>query len=342
MYAASDQHWGIVLAGGEGQRLRDFIRLHWGSKRPKQYCTLIGGQSMLRHTLARAERLLSPERLLTIVSREHLGYAREELYDRPPGTVIVQPGNRGTAPGILLPLLHVYQRDPDAIVTLLPSDHFIVEEERLMAAVGEATRVVASHPGRLVVLGVEPDRPETEYGWIEVGERLDLEHRQHPFRRSSADLLPSHMDDTDRRSGTWLYRVMSFCEKPRLQAAKALYRSGCLWNTLILTGKVWMLLLLFQMLTPQLFLRFQQIQPVLGERGEAEALQKIYGRLHTINFSEAILTRSVEVLTVLRVTEIYWSDWGNPEQVSKDVARFALTSQHEPALRRSPSLAVPD
>lgn len=121
-----------------------------------------------------------------------------------------------------------------------------------------------------------------------------------------------------------------------MHAAKALYRNGCLWNTLVLSGKVWMLLLLFQTLTPRLYLRFQQIRPVLGGQGEAEALQDLYGRLHSVNFSRAILARSVECLNVLRVNGVYWSDWGNPEQVRKDVARFAPASLHETRLSSSP------
>jgi mannose-1-phosphate guanylyltransferase len=340
MYGATDHHWGIVLAGGDGRRLKSFIRLHWGSMRPKQYCTLIGGQSMLRHTLARAERLLSPERLLTVVSRQHLGYAREELYDRPPSTVIVQPCNRGTGPGILLPLLHIYHRDPNAIVTLLPSDHFIVEEERFMAAVQDAASFVRSSSRHLVLLGVEPDRPETEYGWIEVGEKIENESGQQLPLHPLANLAPREGNGMEYDWEKQLYRVKSFWEKPRAKMAKALYQSGCLWNTLILTGKVWMMLLLFQTLTPRLYLRFQQVQPVLSGYGEAEVLQEIYKRLHSVNFSHTILTRSVGALSVLPIKGIYWSDWGNPEQVSKDVARFAPASLHNTRLSHTPSLEL--
>jgi len=91
MPETTDHLWGIILAGGEGKRLQPFIRSRFGSERPKQYCPLFGDRSMLRHTLSRAERLIPPERLLTVVTRPHLDYAREELHDRPRGTVIVQP-----------------------------------------------------------------------------------------------------------------------------------------------------------------------------------------------------------------------------------------------------------
>lgn len=341
MYAAADSHWGIVLAGGEGRRLENFILRHLGSIRPKQYCTLIGGQSMLRRTLARAERLISPERLLTVVNRPHLGYAREELYDRPPGTVVVQPCNRGTGPGILLPLLQIQQLDPGAIVTLLPSDHFIVEEERFMAAVQEAASFVASSPRYLVLLGVDPDRPETEYGWIEIGERIEQEQGHHFPVYSLATSAPTQGENIEDGWRNQLYRVKSFCEKPRPRIAKALYQSGCLWNTLVLTGTVSMLLFLFQTLTPRLYLRFLQAQPVLDGREKADALDEIYRWLPSVNFSEAILAQSSKCLSVLRITRIYWSDWGNPEQVSKDVARFAPASLHETSLSSRPSLVIP-
>src|SRR5262245_7386775 len=138
--------WGIVLAGGDGRRLQPFVRTCFGAERPKQYCAFLDHRSLLRHTLARAERLIPPERLLTIITQRHLPYAREELHDRPPETTLVQPCNRETGPGILLPLLHVHRRDPEAVVVLLPADHFIREEARFMAAIACAAAYASECP----------------------------------------------------------------------------------------------------------------------------------------------------------------------------------------------------
>ena len=128
---------GIILAGGEGERLRPFIRQLRGGLLPKQYVNFIGTRSMLEHTFHRTEKLIPPERLFTVVSRNHLSYpeVRQQLSSRPLDTVVVQPVNRETGPGILLPLMHIYKRFPESTVAVFPSDHFIVEEELFMAHV---------------------------------------------------------------------------------------------------------------------------------------------------------------------------------------------------------------
>lgn len=298
MSGTTDHLWGIILAGGEGKRLRPFIRSRFGSDRPKQYCTLFGSRSMLRHTLYRAERLIPPERLLTVVTRPHLDYAREELHDRPPGTVIVQPSNRETGPGILLPLLHVYQQDPKAVVVLLPADHFIAEEERFMSYVEEVAAFVATAPGCLVLLGVEPKRPEPEYGWIETGG------------------ISGYHDHAE------VHHVRRFWEKPDRRTAQILYRRyDCLWNTMVAIGRAWWLISLFKTLTPGLFSLFDGLEPLIGSPIEAEAVESVYAKLPAVDFSRAILAQHPPRLAVKRVKDVYWSDWGNPAQVEMDLAR---------------------
>src|SRR5215471_7657076 len=141
--------WGLILAGGDGQRLQPLIKAWYGHARPKQYCTFFGGHSLLRQTLARVERLIPAVRLLTVVTQAHMTYVRKELYDRAPETVIIQPCNRETGAGILLPLLHIVHHDPEAIVALFPSDHFIREEAPFMAAVATAVVSLAAHPQHL-------------------------------------------------------------------------------------------------------------------------------------------------------------------------------------------------
>jgi len=294
--------WGIVLAGGDGKRLQSFIRAHLGDERPKQYCTFIGTCSLLRQTLHRAERLIPSERLLTVITRAYLPYAQVELADRPPHTTIVQPSNRDTGPGILLPLLHVLCRDPDAIVALFPSDHFIVHEERLMAAVAAAAAWVTQTPARVVLLGVSPIRPEVEYGWIALGEILG------------------------QAQGQGLYQVRRFWEKPSLAQARGLLAQGALWNTFILVGRARTVLALYQLLTPALVAEFGYVRSQLGSPEESDLLDEVYTHLPAVNFSQAILVPSAPRLAVLPVQGVYWSDWGNAQRLQRDLARFGSTA----------------
>ncbi|TKB78489.1 MAG: hypothetical protein E8D45_04680 [Nitrospira sp.] len=294
--------WGIILAGGDGMRLRPFIRACFGDERPKQYCTFLGTQSMLRHTICRTERLVPPERLLTVITRPHLCYAQTELDDRPVDTVIIQPCNRDTGPGILLPLLHVQQRDPDAIVALLPSDHFVVEEQRFMAAVATAATFVTRTPGQLVLLGVTPTQPEVDYGWIEVGEEMS------------------------QVQGERLYQVRRFWEKPTLAQARIFWRQDYLWNTMVVVGKAGVLGKLFAMLTPALWDAFGRLRQVLGTPREAAVLSDLYTQLPPVHFSQAILTHSTPWLAVLPIEGVYWSDWGDARRLLLDLARFGPQS----------------
>ena len=292
--------WGIVLAGGDGRRLQPFIQDRFGCNRPKQYCTFFGVDSMLRRTIHRAEMLIPAARLLTVVTRPHLTYARSDLADRPHGKVIVQPSNCETGPGILLPLMHVAQRDPQAVVILFPSDHFVHETKRFMHMVEAVAQFVRRHPERLALLGVQPSYPEVDYGWIEMGTKL-----------SQAGDQPVHS-------------VTRFWEKPSLPQAQEFFAKGYLWNTMVLAGRAETFLTLFRQQTPDLVDIFAPLQPHLGTPSEAQILNTIYAHLPSINFSKAILTQSVSQLAVLHADRLHWSDWGDARRLQQDLRRFRL------------------
>ena len=132
--------WGLVLAAGDGTRLQSYIQKIRGENLPKQYVNFIGRCSMLEHTVDRAEKLIPQQQIVTVVSKHHLRFAavQRQLARQLPTNIILQPENKETLPGILLPLMHVYKRCPKGIVALFPSDHFILEEDRFMYHVAQA------------------------------------------------------------------------------------------------------------------------------------------------------------------------------------------------------------
>jgi mannose-1-phosphate guanylyltransferase len=156
----------LVLAGGEGQRLQSFIKSLGRGSLPKQYVNFIGTRSMLQHTWQRAQKLISRERVFTVTTEAHLRHpeVRQQFLERDTPSIIVQPENKETGPGLLLPLLHIHKRYPNSVVLALPSDHFVLEEDPLMRDAHLACDAVKEDPSKLVLLGVTPDREEPEYG----------------------------------------------------------------------------------------------------------------------------------------------------------------------------------
>jgi mannose-1-phosphate guanylyltransferase len=169
---AAENCWAVVLAGGEGMRLRSLVRQVLGADRPKQYVRLLGGRTLLRQTLDRVSLAIAPERTLVVTVRHHAGYIAEEFAAAAHPRVLAQPLDRGTGAGVLYPAHWIAWRNPEATVAVFPSDHFLLGEMAFMAHVAEVAAWVERHPERLVLLGAQPTSPEVEYGWIEPAESL--------------------------------------------------------------------------------------------------------------------------------------------------------------------------
>ncbi len=290
--------WGIILAGGEGKRLQSFVHSNYGTSAPKQFCTFTGTRSMLRHTIDRAEMLIRPEQLLIVVGKDQLCYAGDQLADRPPGTIIIQPCKRETVPAILYPLLKAYQRDPEAVVCIFPSDHFILHEETFMQYIEFSSEFVTSDPESIMLLGVIPQQPHGEYGWIVTSERI--------------------ANDNAKR----VYNISRFVEKPDPSTAYRLYLTDSLWNTMVIVSKAKTLLATFKMLTPTAYDAFWEIKDFLGSSLEERVVEEVYSKLLPMNFSYSILEKNPIGLRAVRMQGVYWNDWGDAARVQSDIQCF--------------------
>jgi len=297
----------IVLAGGNGERLQPFVRELRGDDLPKQYVNFIGTRSMLEHTLDRAKKLIPPERIFTVISKDHLRYpeVRRQLFSPLRGNVVVQPENRDTGPGLFLPLVHLCKRYPDSTVAVFPSDHFILEEDIFMLHVSLAFRAVERDPARIVLLGIKPDEPEMDYGYIVPG--------------------------PEEPSG--ICGVVSFVEKPEKQSACELLLRQGLWNTFVMVFHSGTLLDLIGIVFPAYADAFNQISEAIGTREEKKVVQEAYQRMKPVNFSKGLLEvlpgYAYSALCVLPVMDVFWSDCGFGPRLMRTLKKAGYLSRFQ-------------
>ena len=283
--------WSVILAGGEGERTRPFIE-HWlGRHLPKQYCTFVGTRSMLEHTWDRAIRLTSPAHMVTVCAQTHQPLVPKELKAYPGTQVLFQPENRGTAPGIFLPLTYIRRQNPHATVVVFPSDHFVFPEDRFIELVRMATLAADRWKDWIMLLAVPPTSLELEYGWVKPGPCLGWIH------------------------GSEFRSVTAFVEKPRLEEGLRILGQGGLWNTLVLTARIDTLWNMGWRRFPDLMHRFEWLLEAIGTPDEGQVLEAIYRDMPRYNFSAAVLQKEIARIGVMEVQGILWSDWGRPERI---------------------------
>lgn len=302
----SAHDWAIILAGGEGQRMRSLIQCWLGYPRPKQYCNLYGDRSMLERTLARATELVDPQRIVTIIGNEHQRFLGKSPL---PGRILKQPESRDTGPGIFLPATYVYSEDSEATVIILPSDHFISPERQFLDQLNSARELAQRFDDKLILIGAVPDQGEDDYGWIEAD-------------------TPSESQARSYRGG--LRKVLSFQEKPTSRAAASFFKQGYLWNTMIMVVKVKTLWRLGQQFMPEIMGRFELLLRVLqaiqkrgvNEEDEHLTLSHIYRQLQAANFSRRLLQCATKQTLVFPMDGIHWSDWGSPNRIIESLQRI--------------------
>jgi mannose-1-phosphate guanylyltransferase len=304
--------WAVVLAGGEGMRLRSVTRAIVGDDRPKQYVPLIGADSLLRQTLARAAQLSLRERTVVVSQERHACWlAAEFAADRGP-KVLLQPENRDTAAGVLLPVYWIAAREPEATVVVFPSDHFVLEGAAFVAHVAEVVAFIERQRDRVVLLGARATEPDTEYGWIEPGEAVGA-----------------------TTSGP-ISRLVRFRKKPKREAAAMCLAREWLWNTFVMVAKASTLVSVADVLLPELRRRLTAVTPLFGTQREAWAIRQAYESLPRQNFSETVLQAGLPFLSVSALPPLTWSDLGTPQRLFKLIRALGLAS---PWIReRRPSL----
>jgi mannose-1-phosphate guanylyltransferase len=291
--------WGIVLAGGDGKRLSSLTRRISGDERPKQFCPLVGSEPILTQTKKRLSLTIDDEQTVYVLNQKHERYFQPLLPDVPAERKVIQPENKGTAVAILYSLLRVSIFSHDATVAIFPSDHFVADEKAFMNYIKTAHHEVESKPDSVIILGIEPDKPETEYGWIEG--------KFSPKKQIS--------------------QINRFWEKPTPNKAQELFKAGCLWNSFVMVGKISTFLRLIAKTMPEFYANLVKIKYTMNTMVERAVIHDLFQNHPQVDFSRDILEVHPTELKVLKVQNVGWNDLGQPNRVLHTLNHLGFTPQ---------------
>ncbi|HEV2490409.1 MAG TPA: mannose-1-phosphate guanylyltransferase [Candidatus Acidoferrales bacterium] len=277
----------VILAGGRGTRFWPRSR----KRTPKQLLDIVSEKTMLRETADRLASLFPPRQIWVVTNEEQAAAVRKELPRVPREQILAEPVGRNTAAAIGLAAIHLAQMQGDAVMAVLPADHYIADVVRYRRIVRAALEL-ARHRGNLIVLGIPPSRPETGFGYIE--------------RAGSAG----------RSGGVPAFLVRRFTEKPSAALARKYAASGSYyWNAGMFFWRVSTFFECLRKFLPETYRALGELQGYIGTTGYAEALARIYPRLENISVDYAVMERTTRAHGAERVlvlpAKIGWSDIGS-------------------------------
>jgi len=305
---AEGKDWTIALAGGEGNRLADYVQRRFGQRMPKQFCKLLGQRSMLEHTLDRLNLQIPASRTLTIIGPDHQRWATPQLEGRS-DHVFRQPSSRETGTALYVALAMLQRWSPDAIVTVTPTDHYVAPASRYLAEIERARDLAARNRDKVVLTGAQPNEADPELGYVVPGVTVE----------------------------PGVQRVAAFVEKPNQQRASELLSEGALWNTMVCCGSVQAFWELGRAGAPQLIELLEHLVPLIETDDEDAALTAIYSMAPVVGFSREILERSPERLLAVALEGVEWNDWGRADRIEATLSRRRARAM--PALQAVPQIA---
>lgn len=267
----------VIMAGGTGTRFWPYSR----NNKPKQFIDVVGtGRSLLQMTFDRFSGF-SPNENIWVVSNEiYKDLLSEQLPEIPQENILLEPYKRNTAPCIAYAAYKIHQKDPDAVMVVLPSDHVIFKEEAFLDVIKKA--VAGCGNDKLITIGIKPNRPETGYGYIQFDTEVE------------GELKP----------------VKTFTEKPNTELAEKFIASGdFVWNAGIFVWSAEAIIGAMNQYQPELAETFAEGKKHYFSESEKDFIETAYSHSKSISIDYAIMEKSDKVEMVLG--DFGWSDLGS-------------------------------
>ncbi len=271
--------YAAILCGGKGERFWPRSRL----ATPKQFIPMIGQNSLTQETSRRIKPLCPVSRQLFVTPARFVPIVRRLLKVKP-DNLVIEPVGRNTAPAIALAALYLLKRDPDATMVVLPADHLIENQAEFLKCVTLAAEL--AQQGLLLTFGIPPNRPDTGYGYIQLGNLI-----------SSRGEVAAH-------------RVLGFKEKPDfLTAQRYLDQGSYVWNSGMFVWRADNFLRAVQQFMPEFYADLERFKKTIGRRTEAAALKRLYARAPAISVDYAIMEKATNIAAVRATFD--WDDVGS-------------------------------
>jgi|SRR5688572_28892671 len=270
-----DHFYAVVMAGGSGTRFWPLSRKH----APKQTLPILGPATMVRQTVERLFPLFDARRVFVVTAHEHSDLVRRDLDLVPQENIIDEPMGRDTAAAVGLAATFLHWRDPEAVFTVLPADHFIDDPLKFQKALSKGRD--AALTGALVTFGIKPRYAATCYGYLQRGDR-------------QGDV----------------FRVRRFCEKPKADVAAEFLKSGdYFWNGGIFVWQAASILDEIRRQLPELAAALKEIEGALGTSRLPSVLSREYGKLKRVSIDYGVMEKAAQVLMI--EPEFEWDDVGS-------------------------------
>ncbi len=292
----------VIMAGGIGTRFWPRSRF----KRPKQLLSILDSRTMIQATVDRLKNLVPDDQIYIVTTEPQKQELKNQLPFLKSDSFIIEPKGKNTAPCIGLAAIILKNRDPEAVMAVMPADHRIKREKEFRAVLLAANEV-AKEKDCLVTIGISPTYPSTGYGYIQYDGAVD-----------EVNQIP-------------IFKVKTFAEKPDIETAQSFIRSGdFLWNSGMFVWKVSSILHEIEMSIPELYEGLMEIEKHLGTKNQEEVIQKVYCQIKSISIDYGVMEHSTNVCVVKG--EFDWNDVGSWEEVykisPKDKHNNVLIGQH--------------
>ncbi len=273
-----------IMAGGYGNRLWPLSQ----QIMPKQFLDLLGvGRTMLQMTFDRFRGLCGAENMIVVTNVEYVDLVKEQLPEVPSENILAEPFRRNTAACVAFASAFVKQKDPEAVFIVTPSDHLIVDEKHDFMDCIERSAAFAAKNDALMTIGVKAYKPETAFGYIQVGDAVS-------------------------KTNNRVHKVKTFTEKPNAEMAQIFYECGefC-WNAGIFVWKVSSIEAALKKYMPDLQKQFDILDTLPASHWTEEAVRRAYDECENISIDYAVMEKAQNVYVV--ETSAAWNDLGSWE-----------------------------